>query len=59
MYFRYASKAYNSESDYGSEYGIEEGRIREPSDAGTLRSKYSRGDNTLSRYNLLKLIKLT
>jgi len=47
--YGYASKAYNSESDYGSEYGIEEGRIREPSDAGTLRSKYSRGDNTLSR----------
>eukprot|EP00088_Acartia_fossae_P002889 TRINITY_DN11202_c0_g2_i4.p1 TRINITY_DN11202_c0_g2~~TRINITY_DN11202_c0_g2_i4.p1 ORF type:complete len:416 (-),score=87.23 TRINITY_DN11202_c0_g2_i4:495-1742(-) len=47
--YGYTSKAYNSESDYGSEYGIEEGRIREPSDAGTLRSKYSRGDNTLSR----------
>lgn len=47
--YGYTSKAYNSESDYGSEYGIEEGRIRDPSDAGTLRSKYSRGDNTLSR----------
>ncbi|XP_023331650.1 uncharacterized protein LOC111703818 [Eurytemora carolleeae] len=52
--YGYASKAYNSESDYGSEYGLGEGEERPrqhaPSDAGTLRSKYSRADNnTLSR----------
>ena len=53
-FFSYTSKAYNSESDYGSEYGLgEEGRGQHvpPSEAGTLHSKYSRGagDNTLSR----------
>jgi hypothetical protein len=62
-YYRYASKAYNSESDYGSEYG-EDGQPHHPqqqqqqprpqappSEAGTYHSKYSRQENndTLSR----------
>ncbi|MFN9943683.1 MAG: hypothetical protein ACK56I_29840, partial [bacterium] len=63
-YRRYASKAYNSESDYGSEYG-EDGQPHHPqqqqqqqsrpqappSEAGTYHSKYSRQENndTLSR----------
>jgi hypothetical protein len=64
LYCRYASKAYNSESDYGSEYG-EDGQPHHPqqqqqqqsrpqappSEAGTYHSKYSRQENndTLSR----------
>jgi len=52
--YGYASKAYSGESDYGSEYGgglgeDERGRSHLPSEAGTLHSKYSRGDNTLNR----------
>ena len=59
-YYRYASKAYNSESDYGSEYG-EDGQPQQPqqqprtqpppSEAGTYHSKYSRPEatDTLSR----------
>ena len=59
MAYRYASKAYNSESDYGSEYGEREEQQQQqtprpqapPSEAGTYHSKYSRQDNndTLSR----------
>jgi len=48
--YGYASKVY-SESDYGSELGgVEDQRRHQvPSEAGTLHSKYSRGDNTLNR----------
>lgn len=46
--YGYASKVYNSESDYGSEYGIvePEGGVTHnpPSESGTYHSKYSRGE---------------
>jgi hypothetical protein len=55
--YGYASKVYNSESDYGSEYGIvePEGGVAHhnpPSESGTYHSKYSRaepGQGTLQR----------